>query len=168
MRSPCVRYATDEADDGTPGAAPLAGAGGGDTLETPRVYPEPLFKEIRLLEGAGGRQGEEAGRALVAEMRCLRTLSAMAAAPAHAAVARLQQELARLQEESSLAECAGRDKQREVVVDALKLELGRLLSKERTASAASSALSGLQRNLGAMRADLDKCGADYLSHVLAY
>jgi hypothetical protein len=119
--------------------------------------PDPLAQEIDALEAAGGARGAEAGRALAAEMRCLRihTVVGLTSSVEEAElVARLQDELARLSAERAAGAAA--DEASSAMVEALRAEVGRLRDRASADRAADSALEALQAKLAASQADLDR------------
>lgn len=120
--------------------------------DTPGSFPEPLAKEIEMLDGQG--QGHEAGKALADELCCLRTLSKMSAggpdayltdhAAAAAAASRLEAAIKRLESEQAEGEAARAEAAGVVggeaphtagktrAVRLLRKEMDRLRSRERT------------------------------------
>lgn len=122
---------------------------GGDT---PGACPEPLAKQIEMLEGGEGGGGTEAGKALADELCCLRTLSKMSHSdallsdPAAAAASRLEAAIRKLEGEqqrgaagvaAAEAEAEASDEVDETagrarVMRLLRKEVDRLKSRERT------------------------------------
>ena len=143
------------------------------------AVPQPgdLADDIHALEGAGGARGDEAGRALAAEMRVLRIHTVVgnltSSLEEDEIMARLQRELEeRLAVErggsaasnsgadSSSAAPAAEQMQGQMsnndMVAALTAEVARLQARVDAARAADLALEALNQRLAASQADLDR------------
>ena len=124
----------------------------------------PLADDIHALEGVGGLRGEEAGRALAAEMRVLRIHTVVgnltSSLEEDEIMARLQAELeARLTAERSTAGPGAAPGADDDTMAALTAEMTRLQARVDAARAADSALAALNERLAASQADLDRYAA---------
>ena len=124
----------------------------------------PLADDIHALEGVGGVRGEEAGRALAAEMRVLRIHTVVgnltSSLEEDEMMARLQAELeARLGAERSAAGAGAAPGGDDDTMAALTAEMARLQARVDAARAADTALAALNERLAASQADLDRYAA---------